>query len=260
MNINPLISIITISYNSKKYIEQCINSVIYQEYSSYEYIIIDGGSKDGTVDVIKKYSNKLSYWHSLPDRGMSHAFNLGLEQTNGSWIIFLNSDDFFINKSALSNIEPYLLSSSNYDVVHGMINIIQRHHDEEIIYKNIGADWKWGIFRKRSTIPHPAAFTNRNLYNEVGLYDENYRNALDYELYLRKGKYLKVKYAPVVLTNMRDEGISKITPRRSLKESRNAIIKNNALPFLLAHLNYFINLSKLTGSNCLKKIKIRLFV
>ena len=85
----PLVSVITVCLNAATFIEQTIQSVIVQTYPGFEYIIIDGGSTDGTVDIIRKYESRLAYWHSKPDRGLGHAFNLGLVQAKGSWLLFL---------------------------------------------------------------------------------------------------------------------------------------------------------------------------
>ena len=91
-----LISVITVCFNAAEYIEQTITSVMAQTYPHLEYIIIDGGSRDGTVEIIRKYESRLAYWHSQPDRGIAHAFNLGLAQARGEWIVCLNADDILL--------------------------------------------------------------------------------------------------------------------------------------------------------------------
>ena len=105
----PLISIITVSHNAADFIEQTIASVLSQTYPFIEYIVIDGASSDGTVDIIRRYESRLAYWHSKPDRGIAQAFNLGLEQAGGDWIVYLNADDFFVDTSVVSRMVPYLL-------------------------------------------------------------------------------------------------------------------------------------------------------
>ena len=92
---HPLISIITVCLNGAEFIEQTIQSVLCQTYPHKEYIIIDGGSTDGTVEIIRKYQSRLAYWHSQADQGLAHAFNLGFEQSHGDWIVYLHADDFF---------------------------------------------------------------------------------------------------------------------------------------------------------------------
>ncbi len=231
----PLISVITVCYQADEYIEQCIQSVIAQDFQDFEYIIIDGGSSDGTVDIIKRYQDQLAYWHSRPDRGLSHAFNLGLEQSRGQWIAFLNSDDIYASSTVLSASAKALKQAKDIDVIHGRIQHIKREKTPKPLSKQIGSPWCWSRFRRYSTIPHPAAFLHRNLIDQVGGFDENFRNALDYELFLRKGAELRVTYFPKLIAQMRMGGISTLEVERSLRESRDAQIKNSASNFSVAY-------------------------
>lgn len=114
---NSLVTVITVSYNAHSTIEQTILSVIGQTYSNIEYIIIDGGSTDGTLDVIKKYANKISYWISEPDKGIYDAMNKGIDLAKGLWINFMNSGDIFFDKNVISNIMKCDLRL--YHVVYG---------------------------------------------------------------------------------------------------------------------------------------------
>lgn len=118
MNKKPLISIITISYNSCLTIEDTILSVINQTYPHIEYIVIDGGSKDGTVDIIKRYENKISYWISEPDKGIYYAMNKGIAATTGEWINFINCGDSFYDKNVIARLFKDSIGE-NYSVVYG---------------------------------------------------------------------------------------------------------------------------------------------
>jgi glycosyltransferase involved in cell wall biosynthesis len=231
----PLISVITVCYQAEEFLEQCIQSVIAQDCHDFEYILIDGGSSDGTVRIIEKYQDRLAYWHSKPDRGLSHAFNQGLEQSRGEWLAFLNSDDRYASPSVLSNLANVLREEKNADVVHGRIQHIKRQSEPVPQSKEIGRTWSWNRFRRYSTIPHPAAFINRRLIDQVGKFDEDFRNALDYELFLRKGPELVVRYVPELVAQMRIGGISTDGVERSLRESRDAQIKNRANGIGLAY-------------------------
>ena len=113
----PKISIVTISYNIVSSIEKTILSVISQTYSNIEYIVIDGGSTDGTVDIIKKYSNKISYWVSERDKGIYDAMNKGIEAATGDWINFMNAGDLFFHNNVISEIIPFL--DNNVDIIYG---------------------------------------------------------------------------------------------------------------------------------------------
>lgn len=113
----PLITVITVSYNSVKTIEQTISSVVNQTYPWIEYIIIDGGSQDGTIDVIKKYEQKIFYWISEPDKGIYHAMNKGTDIARGDYIHFLNSDDCFSDYKIVSNICEILQKNKDIDIL-----------------------------------------------------------------------------------------------------------------------------------------------
>lgn len=104
MKNNPLISVVTVSYNAVLTIEQTILSVINQTYPHIEYIIIDGGSTDGTVDIIKKYANRIAYWVSEPDKGIYDAMNKGIRTAKGEWINFMNAGDLFYSKDTLEKV------------------------------------------------------------------------------------------------------------------------------------------------------------
>lgn len=113
------ISIITVSYNAVNVIEKTILSTINQTYQNIEYIIIDGGSNDGTIDIIKKYSNKISYWISEPDKGIYDAMNKGIDIATGDWIIFMNAGDWFYNKDIINNI--FYQKKYNSDIIYGAV-------------------------------------------------------------------------------------------------------------------------------------------
>ena len=241
-----LITIITVSKNSEKYIGDCIKSVVNQCFDDFEYIIIDSASTDATVDIIKKHNNKIDYWVSEADRNISDAFNKGINKANGKWIIFLNSDDYFCSASVLSQMAEYLCKYNNYDVIYGKINLIKRSHNQDEIIKTYGPPWSWEQFRFRSTIPHPACFTNINYFNTYGLFDLSYTNALDYELFLRKGPDLKVTSCDIVVTNMRVGGMSNKYALLSMLQSRHAQIKNKSLPTISAYANWIYMVVKVS--------------
>ncbi len=116
---NPLITIITITFNAVDTIENTIKSVLEQTYPNIEYIIIDGGSKDGTVDIIKKYSKKISYWISEPDEGIYNAMNKGINHAHGAWINFMNAGDTFFNKNTIENCNFKDLNNQVIKVIYG---------------------------------------------------------------------------------------------------------------------------------------------
>ncbi|WP_188020375.1 glycosyltransferase family 2 protein [Deferribacter autotrophicus] len=191
----PLISIITVVYNGEKYLEETIKSVINQTYHNVEYIIIDGGSTDGTLGIIKKYENYIDYWVSEPDEGIYDAMNKGILTARGKWIAFLNSDDKFINCYLLNNLFIYLFS--DVDILYGNIlkngKIKKAYHNFLYFYMSI---------------KHPATFINAKLARKIK-FDKSYKIAGDYKLFLEcKIKKCKFKKVNCVFTIMREGGVS----------------------------------------------------
>ena len=237
-NPRPLISVITVCYNAKDYIEQCMQSVIKQDYGNYEYVIIDGGSTDGTKETLEKYKENLSYWHSKSDRGLAHAFNEGVLHSKGIWLIFLNSDDYFLEEGTLKTISDELLNNDSADVIFGQVNIVSREKTPHYIGGPYGGEFNWNDFLYRDTIPHQAAFTNRRLFEQDGLFDENFNIALDYEHYLRKGPALRATYVSQTISCMRDGGLSQESIGLSIREQHLARITNEVMPSFRAYRIY----------------------
>jgi len=238
----PLISIITVCYNSVEFIEQAIKSVANQDFDDYEYIIIDGGSSDGTVEIIQNYQDNLAYWHSKPDRGISHAFNLGLEHASGEWVVFLNADDYLASNTVLREMSVYLSQYNQHDVVYGQIQLVSRGKAAQPVSDLTGGAFSWSVLRRKQNIPHPAAFNARSYFDRVGLFDESFRIAMDYEHYLRLGRNLKAQFVPLLVSEMREGGISKQSARASLYEGYLAQVKTRALSKGLAVILFYAHL------------------
>jgi len=233
----PLISIIVAVLNGAKTLQHCIDSVEYQASKNHELIIMDGGSTDGTIEILRENNNKIFYWESKPDLGISHAWNRALDHAGGEWIFFLGSDDRFISKTVLESITPDLLLSRNKLLLFGKVLLNGGPLDGLLI----GEPWKWSKFQRRMSIPHQAAFHNRLLFEKVGKFDENYRFAADYELLLRAGKTLDPVFVDKIVAVMDGSGASIRNRSKSLREFRNAQIKNKVdirLKIELWHLLY----------------------
>ena len=182
----PLISIITVVYNGAKTIEQTIQSVINQPYPNKEYIIIDGGSTDGTVEIIKKYESNLSYWVSERDNGIFDAMNKGIGRANGELIGIINADDWYEKNIFNSIAERYRETGSDH-VIHGLI----RNLLNEEFYSMVGNSIQ-GL--RYAMIPHPTCFIPGKLYKTYGNYDIKLKHSADYDLVLRYAK-LGVKFS-----------------------------------------------------------------
>jgi glycosyltransferase involved in cell wall biosynthesis len=240
----PLISVITVSLNSADYLEQCIKSVLTQDCNDFEYVIIDGGSTDATVKIIQKYQDRLAYWHSKPDRGLAHAFNLGVEHSKGHWLLFLNSDDYFAETAALTRLADGIEKYPNADVVFGQVLVVSREFSPKRIGGPYGGPFRWSDFVMRDTIPHQGALTSRRFLERMGPFSENFRIMVDYEHLMRAGPALKACFVPVLVSCMRDDGLSRSNVPGSLREWREAATVHDLLPGLLAWVFYYYFLAR----------------
>ena len=203
---SPLISIITISYNSGMFIEETINSVISQDYTNIEYILIDGGSTDGTVDIIRTYAEKDNRikWISEPDDGIADAFNKGLALEGGDIIGIINSDYMYCQGSLNAVADAYM-ANPECDVFHGDIIKVQ---DNISLYRLKPSNINAHIWHEMP-LNHPATFVTKNAYEKVGKFNAKLKIAMDYDMVLRLYKSdFNFHYIDKVLTKMRYGGAS----------------------------------------------------
>ncbi len=173
----PLISIITVVKNNEKYLEQTIKSVLSQEYKNFEYIIIDGGSTDNTISIIKKFSNEIDYWLSENDHGIYDAFNKGMQLAKGDFIGMVNSDDT-LERNALSILVKYIQKNPNIDFVFGSV---KKHWGILHGYKPHKIKYSWGFYSSHST----GFFIKNSSAKKVGLYNLKYKYHADYDFFFR---------------------------------------------------------------------------
>lgn len=259
----PLITIIIAVFNGAKTLQQCIDSVAQQSYPNKELIIIDGGSKDVTVDLLKANSEKINYWVSEPDNGIYNAWNKGLAQANGDWICFLGADDFFWNIQVLEQMSEQLVKlTSDIRVAYGQIMLL--NSEAKPLYL-VGEPWVKvkGSFKHKMSIPHQGVMHRDSLFDLHGKFDESFSIVGDYELLLRELKAGNAAFIPnIIVTGMRQGGISS-NPRLSLavlREVRRAqIMHGQMLPskiWLLALMRVYIRifLWKILGEKLTRKV------
>lgn len=236
-------SIITATFNSEKTLERTIKSVLNQNCTDFEYIIIDGDSKDQTVEIIKKYvdvfeSKNITFkWISEPDTGIYDAWNKGLKLANGKWISFLGSDDYYL-ENALKAYKNELINikSSNIDIIYSNVNVIKG----DIFIKTINGVWFWKVFKQYMNIAHVGAFHNSKFFNKYGVFNSSYRIAGDYELLLRAKSELKTIKLNMVTANMEDGGISNNLINESFKETFRAKTQTAKISAVQCSLDYII--------------------
>jgi len=201
MNTHPKISIVTPSFNQGSFLEETIQSVLNQNYPNLEYIIIDGGSTDNSVEIIKKYENQLAYWVSEKDRGQSHALNKGFKRATGEIIGWLNSDDTY-----LPNCFNYVVKTFNkkpdVDMVYGDF-ILTDIKNNPLRVKREFNTFNFHRLIYKDFVGQPAAFFRCNILDRVGYLDETLRYSMDWEYFLRIGRQGKVIHIPGVLATYR---------------------------------------------------------
>ena len=195
------VSIITVSYNSVLTIRRTILSVIDQKYPNVEYIIIDGGSTDGTVEIIKEYSNQITKFISEPDHGISDAFNKGIANASGDYIGIINSDDWYEPDSIKQIVIAF--EDSTVGIVAGKIRYWKNGKPSYVFSSNS----KKLIYEM--TVNHPGVFVRSELYKKHGNFLLNFKYAMDYELMLRFYKNdVRFHDLDIVLSNMSLDGVS----------------------------------------------------
>ena len=249
----PLISIIMAVFNGAAHLQRSIASVINQSYPYKELVIIDGGSTDGTVDIIKAYTQEIAYWETKPDRGIYHAWNKALDHTHGDWVYFLGADDYFCHENVIKDMVPYLVAySTETRIVYGQVKVVNENGS---IIGTFGDRWEnlRKSFKAVMSIPHQGVFHHRSLFEIHGRFDESYQIAGDYELLLRELKSHAAAFVPgIQVANMQHGGLSSLPLHaiRTLREIARSRKKNKVRgisllwhwTFLKANIRYVLNL------------------
>jgi glycosyltransferase involved in cell wall biosynthesis len=213
----PLITVIVAVFNGAKTLPQCIDSIAQQTYINKEIIVIDGGSKDGTVELLQANQTKIAYWVTEPDNGIYSAWNKGLLQAKGEWICFIGADDFILDKQVIERMAIQLaMIPSNINVAYGQIMLL--NNLGENLYA-IGEPWGKvkERFKQIMSIPHPGLMHRRSLFEQYGNFDESFRIGGDYELLLRELITADALFIPDIITvGMRQGGLSS-SPSNSIE-------------------------------------------
>ena len=233
----PAISIIVATFNRGGTLQRCIDSVARQTYPSRELVIIDGGSTDGSVDIIRANRAKIDAWRSEPDRGIYHAWNKGLALSKGTWMVFLGADDYLHDVHALERISAHLSEAAGGPrIVYGRVIVVDANGTE---VARLGTPWhgaRRSFMSGTTCLPTPGVMFHRELFRSHGLFDEGFSIAGDYEFLLRELKSAEPRYvADIVVTDMQYGGISSRPESTlvSLREMRAARVKHG-LPALNA--------------------------
>jgi len=215
------ISIITVCYNSAKTIKDTLISVTNQLHEDIEHVLVDGGSKDGTIDLVKKHGERVSKFVSSPDCGIYDAMNKGLGSATGDYVAYLNSDDFYTNEQVIQQVAE-AIHETNADAIYGDLSYVKRN-DPKIRVRY----WKSQMFQPGSFVrgfapPHPTFFMKRKLLNDLGGFDLSYSLASDFDLMFRALEIKKYTstYMPLELTQMRTGGATNISLKNIIRQNQ----------------------------------------
>jgi len=249
----PRITVITPSYNQGKYIEQTIASVLVQEYPNLEHLIVDGGSTDQTLEVLRKYGQQLR-WVSEPDRGQSHAINKGLAQATGDVICYLNSDDLF-TPGALSRVGRFFQDHPQAFWLTGKCRIVNQDGNEirrpGTLYKNFWLHRRsLKVLSVLNYISQPATFWRREAFDRVGYFDERWYFAMDYDYWLRLGQHYQLWFLDETLACFRVHPASKgSSSAKSQFDEQLQVARQHVSSHMLLKLHALHNILSVTAYN-----------
>jgi len=220
------LSIITINLNNKAGLERTILSVIQQSFTDFEYIIIDGGSNDGSVDIIKKYEEKITTWITENDTGIYNAMNKGIFKASGEYCLFLNSGDFFLKSTVL---EVMMSDLNEEDIVYG--NGFFQAKEDKLNKLECPDKLTLGFFALYSLF-HPATIIKKSLFNQYGLYNESYKIVSDWEFFIKTTiiEGVKTKLIPIDVAIAEDNGVSRKFEFQTLLTYEKNMVLDNLLP------------------------------
>ena len=204
----PKISVIMPSYNQARFLEQSILSVLNQGYPNLEFFVLDGGSDDGSVDIIKKYESEITFWRSGPDDGQAAAINEGLKLATGDWVGFQNSDDLYF-PGTLNEVVEISRSCPEIDIIHGNLVFLD---DDGIVFNVLHTvrGRRWLHYFLGQHLFNQTVFWKRDIMERIGYLNANIKFAFDYEYFIRLlEESPKVKYVPKYLGGFRQHSVSK---------------------------------------------------
>lgn len=239
----PLVTIITVVFNGEKHLEQTIQSVISQTYDNVEYIIIDGGSTDGTVDIIRKYEQVIDYWVSEPDGGLYHAINKGISLCMGRLVGIIHAGDNYTLEAIVEVVEAYLKKTSA-GLFTGDCQCLFRDNSNWYIRSgNLGP-------LPYKTLPHPSTFVSLEIYKKYGAFETSFKIASDYEFFCRCfAQSVELIYISKTIAIMMNPGISNnyyMTAKEEL------MVRLRYLPKLLAIIIFLRSCLTITGHKALE--------
>ena len=233
----PLVTVITAVLNGQPYVEGCLESVLQQDYPNIEHILIDGGSSDGTVDVLRRYDDRVALWTSEPNGGLYDAWNIALPQARGEWICFIGIDDEIL-PGGVSSYMALAAKNPDAEYLNSLVRMV--HHSG--YERTFGRPWKWKEFSKWMRWAQVGTMHRRTLLNRLGPYDLSFGGVADYEYLLRARSGLKAAYIPVETAMMRWGGVS--DKRKACADATRAKVATGGRNPLMATIEHWIMIGR----------------
>jgi glycosyltransferase involved in cell wall biosynthesis len=232
----PLITVITVVFNGQDHLAETIQSIVEQTYPNLEFIVIDGGSKDHSVEILRKFENQIDYWVSEKDKGISDAFNKGITLAAGDYINFQGDGDGFTHRDSIKELFSKVDFGKDL-LVAGRVYRVDL--EGKTIYTSAYSRFKKTSLLFRMSLPHQGLFTHRTLFERYGLFDVTNKFCMDYEVLLRAyHDFPRVHASPVVVAKWRADGVGNGKTRQILKEYDQIKRKNRVAPaWVLSLLN-----------------------
>lgn len=249
----PLISIITPTLNSERFLRENIESLLSQTYPYIEHIIIDGGSIDNTLSIVKELDPK-AVVISEPDEGISDAFNKGLGLAKGDIIAILNSDDYYAHNDVVKKVLNIFITKPEVKMVYGRVRIINPETGEALV--DYGEVFSLKKMEKEIITPHPSIFARREVYERAGKFSLDYKICMDHEYFLRVTRLYEPYFFDEIVTIMRWGGVSTKNLYLSHREAYR-ILRSNGIGKLEASVNLVYRYIMTTGSLILQKAGLK---
>ena len=230
---HPLVTVVTAVFNGQLHIAGCLESVLGQDYPNIEHIVMDGGSSDGTVDVLRQYDDRIALWKSEPDNGVYDAWNKALAEARGEWICFLGVDDEFL-PGAVSAYMALAAKNPQAEYLSSWVRWVHPSGYE----RTKGGPWAWPEFSRWMCVAHVGSVHRRSLFDRLGVYDPSFGTAADYELLLRERGSLQAAYMSRVTAMMRAGGMT--DGRNALADMKRAKIITGGRNAMLATIEHGI--------------------
>jgi glycosyltransferase involved in cell wall biosynthesis len=246
----PSVSVIIAVFNRAATLQNCLNSIFEQTAQPLEIIVCDGGSTDGSREILAANSARLTYWQSQPDRGVPEAWNSALAHATGEWVCFLGADDRF----AKSNTVATLLRAASdpaINYVSGQAIMIDDLGRERRV---VGTPWDWEQMKRYQHIAHPGSLHRRELFTSYGNFDESYAIALDYEFLLRVGRNIHAAFVPEPVTLMGMSGQSNTHAWRAFRENLRLQASHPEIGAAAAAINYAIAAAKQVARTAIRRV------